>query len=73
MSDRLPQTTPRKMVQALQGLGFIVVRTKGSHIYLRRGEREVLVAYHGRDLPRAILMAIIKQAGLTIEEIRDYL
>ena len=61
------------MIQALQALGFVIVRTRGSHVFLRRDSREVLVAYHGRELTRDLLFTILKQAGVAIEEVRPYL
>ena len=73
MADRLPQTTPRKMIQALQALGFVIIRTRGSHVFLRRRDREVLIAYHNRELTRALLFSILKRAGLTIEDVGLYL
>lgn len=73
MEGRLPQTTPRKMIKALQRLGFVIDGIEGSHYYLRRGAQRTCIAFHSRDIPRRILMKIIKQAGLTIEEIRPYL
>ena len=54
-------------------LGFVIIRTRGSHVFLRRGDREVLIAYHNREFTRALLFSILKQAGLTIEDVRLYL
>lgn len=73
MTDRLPQTTPRKLIQALEKLGFSIVGQKGSHISLRRGSYTTTVAYHNQELRRGLLFAILKQAGLSIEDIRPYL
>ncbi len=73
MSNRLPQTTPRKMIKALQTLGFSIDDVEGSHYYLSKGKHRTCVALHGRDLPRKILKKIIKQAGLTQDDISPYL
>jgi predicted RNA binding protein YcfA (HicA-like mRNA interferase family) len=50
--------------------GFEHHHTRGSHrYYWHAGQRRmVAVAFHGRDLKRGTLTAIIKQAGLTVEE-----
>jgi predicted RNA binding protein YcfA (HicA-like mRNA interferase family) len=49
-----------------------VVRSAGSHhrlVHRQDPARATTVSVHkGRDLPRPILRAIIKQAGLTVEE-----
>ena len=73
MTARLQQTTPRKMMQALQKLGFKITRIKGSHHILRKGDHETCVALHNKQLSRGLQTKILKQAGLTIEDIRPYL
>lgn len=73
MGGRLGQTTPRKMIKALQQRGFVIVKIKGSHVILRHGTRETCIPYHNRELPRWLQMEIVSQAGLTIEEISPYL
>jgi predicted RNA binding protein YcfA (HicA-like mRNA interferase family) len=72
MTNRLPQTTPRKMIKALKKLGFVVEDISGSHYHLCKGAYNTLVPYHSH-LSRRLQMNIIKQAGLTTEEIRPYL
>ena len=49
-----------------------MARTSGSHHLLKhpdRPQRSVTVAYHGADLKPATLRSIIKQAGLTTDEL----
>ena len=54
-----------------------VVRTSGSHHRLIHKEdpaRATTVPVHkGRDLPRPVLRAIIRQAGMTVEKFVDLL
>jgi predicted RNA binding protein YcfA (HicA-like mRNA interferase family) len=54
----------------LETAGFLVEHQSGSHVVMRQPEsrRKVTVAYHGRDLKRAMLSAILRQAGLSREE-----
>jgi len=73
MGDRLKQLTARKMIKALQKLGFIIEEVRGSHYHLSKGIYKTTVPLHSRDLSRRMIMNIIKQAGLTIEEIGRYL
>jgi predicted RNA binding protein YcfA (HicA-like mRNA interferase family) len=65
------------VIRALEKGGFEVVRSAGSHRRLVHKEdpsRATTVPLHkGRDLPRPMLRAIIKQAGLTVEEFLDLL
>ena len=68
---RLPTLTPRKVLQVLEGAGFVRVRASGSHqIYEHpdRPSRIVPVPVHARDLKRPMLRQIIRQSGLTEEE-----
>lgn len=60
------------MVRALERAGFTVTHVRGSHYYLRRldGSGLVVVPVHGnRDLPLGTLRSILRQAGITAEEL----
>ena len=75
MSD-LPVVRPRQLIRALQRAGFFVHHVRGSHHYLRHPDRPgilVTVPYHSRDLKRGTLSAILRQAGLTPDELRGLL
>jgi len=73
MSNRLGQTTPRKMIKALKKCGFWIRSIEGSHYIMTNGIRKTSVPYHSYELSRDLMMSIIKQAGLTIEDFRPYL
>ena len=72
MTARLPSLKALVVIRALERAGFEVVRSAGSHhrlVHKKDLARATTVPVHkGRDLPRPILRAIIKQAGLTVEE-----
>lgn len=75
MND-LPVVRPRQLIHALERAGFFVRRTRGSHYHLRHPEKPgmlVTVPYHNRDLKRRTLHSILRQAGLTADELRDLL
>lgn len=66
----LPQVSGRKVVAALQKIGYEKDRQKGSHIILRqvvKPHRRLVVPDH-RIVAKGTLRAIIKQCGLTVEE-----
>ncbi len=68
---KLPQVKPREAIAALKRAGFVVDHTRGSHYYLvhpTRPDDFVTVAYHTKPLKKGTLHAIIKQAGMTVEE-----
>jgi predicted RNA binding protein YcfA (HicA-like mRNA interferase family) len=67
--SRLPRISGRECVAALGKAGFSVKRQEGSHIVLRRDEPfgQLVVPDH-KELDRGTLRAIIRMAGLGIEE-----
>lgn len=72
---RMPRVTGKKVVSALKGAGFIVVRVAGSHHHLHKpGSQLVTVPVHaGETLSPMLLKSILEQAGLTIEEFIELL
>jgi predicted RNA binding protein YcfA (HicA-like mRNA interferase family) len=71
MSKELPALRPREVVRFLEKAGFVAWRQKGSHLTLYRASdrRALTVPIHfSKTVPKGTLHAIIKQAGLTIEE-----
>lgn len=76
MSDKLPVISRREAVRALTKAGFEVVpnRGKGSHIVMSRpGWRALLTIPDHSTLRRGTLRALIRDAGLTVDEFRDLL
>jgi predicted RNA binding protein YcfA (HicA-like mRNA interferase family) len=60
-----------RMVRALERLGWTVCRSKGSHHALARADRPGVITIpvkKGRTLPEGLARAILKQAGLSVEE-----
>jgi predicted RNA binding protein YcfA (HicA-like mRNA interferase family) len=68
--SKLPQLSGRECVRALERAGFFVRRQEGSHIILRRTEpfAQVVVPDH-KELDRGTLRAIIRQAGITPDDL----
>ena len=72
--SKLPRLSGRACIQALQKVGFLLVRQEGSHIILRRREpfAQLVVPNH-KELDRGTLRAIIRQSGLTVDEFTQLL
>ena len=68
---RLPGINHLEAVRAFGKLGFAVKR-QGKHTILSNGER-ILVVPRNNPIKPATMGAIIKAAGLTIEEFRKLL
>ena len=73
----LPVVNGKRVIQALTKAGFALDRIVGSHHVLKYPgdpSRTVTVPVHpGRDLKRGTICAIIRQAGLTVEEFTEFL
>jgi len=64
---RLPVVSGAEAIQALERLGFRVIRQRGSHILMRRGSFGCVVPNH-RELKVGTLTGVLKQAGVSAEE-----
>ena len=70
--SKLPAISPEDCIKALTKAGFYISRQKGSHVQMRRDApppaRTVPVPVGKKSLPRGTLSAIIRQAGLSVDE-----
>ena len=69
--SRLPAMTYREVTSRLRAAGFVFDRqAKGSHEiwYNPQTRRRTTVPHHPGNLPRGTLRAIIREAGLTVDE-----
>jgi len=72
--SKLPVLSGHECVKALEKAGFNFQRQKGSHISMIREEPFALVVIPDhKELDRGTLRAIIRQAGLSLEEFISYL
>lgn len=69
----VPIVRPKKLVNALKRMGFYEVRQKGSHLQLKRGNLLVTVPLHSGDVSPGIVRSILRQARLSIEQLREFL
>ena len=72
---KLPSLPSEKVIKVLKRKGFVLDRVKGSHhvYYHPETKRRVVVPFHKRDLPKGTLLEILKQAGITKEELKELL
>ena len=71
----LPVVSGRDLVRVLQRLGYRLDRQRGSHIVLRQEaapHRRAVVPDH-REVAKGTLRAILREAGLTADELRSLL
>jgi predicted RNA binding protein YcfA (HicA-like mRNA interferase family) len=72
MPPSLPRISGDEAVRALEKLGFSRIRQKGSHVIMRRGSVGCVVPLH-REIKVGTLSCILKQAGVTADEISSVL
>jgi predicted RNA binding protein YcfA (HicA-like mRNA interferase family) len=69
---KLPCVPGREAVKALERLGFVRLRQKGSHVVLRKGDRGCVVPLHD-EICQGTLRGALKQAGVSEQDFRDAL
>ena len=68
--SKIPQVKSKEVIMALKRLGFVVVRTEGSHVRLTHSDgRKVTVAQHNRPIFKGTLHSILQQAKITVREL----
>ena len=67
---KLPQITPKEILNLLFSKGFVIIRQKGSHIRLvnLKGDK-VTIALHSKPIAKGTLLSILKQAGIDKSEL----
>ncbi len=73
---RLPSIDCQRLIRALKRAGFEEQRQRGSHLHLRRasdGKRITVPVHKGRSVPPGTLRAILRDAGIGIDEFRELL
>ena len=60
---KLPRISGRECISALEKLGFVQVRQRGSHVIMRSGDRGCSVPMH-RAIKVGTLRGVLKQADV---------
>jgi predicted RNA binding protein YcfA (HicA-like mRNA interferase family) len=71
----LPVVSGREVVKALAIIGYVLDRERGSHMILRQNAspfRRLTVPDH-KEIAKGTLRAIIREAGLTVEQFKELL
>ena len=65
----LPRPSGKELVRFLERQGFQVVRVRGSHYFLERGDARTTVAVHGNEtLKIGTLRGVLRDIGLSPTE-----
>ncbi len=68
--DKINPLPAKKVVKALEKIGFQQIRQKGSHLFMRHPDgRTTLITMHpGEDIGKGMIRKIISDAKITREE-----
>jgi len=68
--DAIKPLSARKVIRALENIGFRQIRQKGSHLFMRHpDERITLIPIHpGEKIGKGMIRKIINDAELTRDE-----
>ena len=73
MGGSIPAIKPKKLLSLLTKKRFYIHHQKGSHVVLKHREMSdlrVTLPIHNKDLKRKTLLSILKQARLTVDDIK---
>jgi len=69
--NKLPALTGRQLIEILSVAGFQVIRTKGSHHFLRHpdGRATVIPVHSGETIGPGLLLKILRDCKLSREDL----
>ena len=72
---RLPRLKGKEVIRALQRIGFVVARTRGSHVFLQHADGRVTTVpvHSGETLGPGLLRAILRDVELTVDQFSELL
>lgn len=69
---RQPVLSGKKLLKLLLRNGFVIVRRKGSHVFVKHnktGKASVIPVHSNEDLSRGLLKSILDDLGVDIERL----
>jgi predicted RNA binding protein YcfA (HicA-like mRNA interferase family) len=73
--SRYPALTGKQLLQALQRMGFELIRVRGSHHFLRHtdGRKTVVPVHSGEVIGPGLLTSILRHVQITRDELVEQL
>jgi len=68
MSHKVPLVSGQQLVKAFGKTGYYIRAQQGSHIHLRHPSKPPLTVPNHKEIARGTIRAIIRQAGLSVDE-----
>ena len=67
---KLPALKPSEVLKTLQKMSFTVIRSKGAHMQLKKGNLLVTIPFHSKDLKPETLKSILRQTRIEFGELK---
>ncbi|TVR12311.1 MAG: addiction module toxin, HicA family [Phormidium sp. GEM2.Bin31] len=71
--SEMPHVSGQRIINALKKIGFTETHTTGSHAHLKKTETHTCIVPVHPDLPPGTLKHILKDARVSIEELKEHL
>jgi predicted RNA binding protein YcfA (HicA-like mRNA interferase family) len=70
---RLPRLKGKAIIRLLERAGFRIIRTKGSHTFLRHsdGRATVVPVHSGETIGPGLLRAILRDVEMSVDDLRE--
>jgi predicted RNA binding protein YcfA (HicA-like mRNA interferase family) len=71
---RLPRLKGKEVVRLLGRIGFQIVRTRGSHVFLRHEDGRVTTVptHSGETLGPGLLRSILRDVEITVDQLLEH-
>ncbi len=69
MSEKLPVLSGKEIIKALNRIGFVPTRQKGSHVFMRHPDGRCTVVPLHKEVNKSTVMDILSQTRLTKEDL----
>jgi len=68
---RLPRLKGKEVVKILEKLGFVISRTRGSHVFLRHPDGRVTTVpvHSGETIGPGLMRSILRDIELTVDDL----
>ena len=67
MGSKYPILTPKQITSALEKIGFIFVKQRGSHMKYQKGQYTVIIPNHS-EVAKGTLKSILNMANIELDE-----
>jgi predicted RNA binding protein YcfA (HicA-like mRNA interferase family) len=70
---RLPRIRGKELVRILESLGFEIIRSRGSHLFLRHpdGRATTVPIHSGETIGPGLLRSILRDIEMSVQELAD--